>query len=108
MSVFTVASLTNLVLIAVAMEAVRYRLIALMRRTSTQPEYPQMRRRVPPNEYPFSYSQSDHFVGFLLLWTASHREFRDSKLTRYVWSARAAWLGLPALWLCLLLGLVEP
>lgn len=92
-------------LLAGAAEAYRRRLASLTLSSATQPEYPLMRPRPPPDEYPFSTSRSSLMFGFVAIWTAEHRVHRDQWLTRFVWAARVLMLGLPAIFL---IGLLLP
>lgn len=94
--VILIAVLIDVLAVAASTEAFRRRLADLRRSQATQPEYPLMRPRSPPDEYPFSSSRSSLMFGLLVVWTGEHREYRDRRLTRYAWIARLTMLGLAA------------
>lgn len=94
---FTTLLLIDALLFVLAAEGYRHRLAALTRSSATQPEYPLMRRRSPPDEYPFSTSRGSLMFGLVAIWAADHRVHRDRLLTHSVWAARAFMLGLPTI-----------
>lgn len=95
MAILTLAALIlDVILVVVAFEAFRQRLVTLTLPRATQPEFPLMRPRPQPNEYPFISG-----MGFLVIWTDEHREYGDRRLTRYAWVARAAMLALPIIFI---------
>lgn len=95
--VILVAGLVDVLAIAVSAEAFRHRLASFRLSQATQPEYPLMRPRSPPNEYPFSSSRASLTFGLLVIWSGEHREYEDRRLTRYAWISRLSMLGLPAI-----------
>lgn len=99
--VILVAAIIDVLAIAAFTEGFRHRLASFRRPQATQPEYPLMRPRSPPDEYPFSTSRASLMFGLLVIWTGEHREYGDRRLTRYAWIARLTMLALPAIILLL-------
>jgi hypothetical protein len=95
--VILVAAIIDVLAVAASTEAFRHRLAGFRWSQATQPEYPLMRPRSPPNEYPFSSSRSSLMFGLFVVWTGEHREYQDRRLTRYAWMARLTMLALPAI-----------
>lgn len=93
------ALLFDIFLIIVASEAFRRRLVFLRYPQATQPEYPLMRPREPPNDYPFSSPRgwAATLMAVVVIWSGEHRDHDDRWLTRFAWSARLAMLALPLL-----------
>lgn len=89
--------LIDALLFLLAAEGYRHRLAALTRSSATLPEYPLMRPRSLPDEYPFSTSRASLMFGVVAIWTAEYRVHRDRLLTHAVWAARAFMLGLPTI-----------
>lgn len=94
--VILVAVVIDMFAIAVSTESFRHRLASFRLTQATQPEYPLMRPRSPPDEYPFSSSRASLMFGLLVIWTDEHREYGDRRLTRYAWIARLSMLALAA------------